>query len=115
MPWRSPACCWPPGAPPTGTARKLLLLAGLLLFGAGSLAAGLAETSGQLIAARAGMGVGGAMLVTSTLAVALQIFPAHELLPAIGIWAAVSALGLRHRPADRRGGARASSGGVRSS
>ena len=58
--------------------RRRMLLIGLALFGLGSLAAGLAQTSGQLIAARAGMGVGGALLVTSTLAVAMQIFDADE-------------------------------------
>ena len=52
-----------------------MLLAGLLLFGLGSLAAGLAQTSGQLIAARAGMGIGGALLLTTTLAVAVQTRP----------------------------------------
>ena len=36
--------------------RKKMLLAGLALFGVGSLVAGLAQSSGQLIAARAGHG-----------------------------------------------------------
>ncbi len=51
-----------------------MLATGLALFGIGSLAAGLADTTGQLIAARAGMGVGGALLLTTTLAVVVQIF-----------------------------------------
>ncbi|MDX6313598.1 MAG: hypothetical protein QOF44_3062 [Streptomyces sp.] len=78
--------------------RKKLLLAGLLLFGAGSAAAGLAQSTGQLIAARAGMGVGGALLVTTTLAVALQIFDADERPRAIGVWAAANALGFAAGP-----------------
>ncbi|MFE9191647.1 MFS transporter [Micromonospora sp. NPDC007208] len=78
--------------------RRQMLLAGLVLFGVGSLAAGLASTSGQLIAARAGMGVGGALLVTATLAVAMQVFDAAERSRAIGIWAATSALGFAIGP-----------------
>ena len=36
--------------------RKKMLIAGLVLFGIGSLVAGLADSTGQLIAARGGMG-----------------------------------------------------------
>ncbi|MEU6390978.1 MFS transporter [Streptomyces sp. NPDC046939] len=78
--------------------RKRLLLTGLALFGAGSLAAGLSDTTGQLIAARAGMGVGGALLLTATLAVAVQTFDDDERVRAIGIWAAVNALGFAAGP-----------------
>ncbi|MEU8567924.1 MFS transporter [Streptomyces pathocidini] len=78
--------------------RKLMLLTGLILFGIGSLAAGFAQTTGQLIAARAGMGIGGALLLTTTLAVALQIFDDEERIRAIGIWAAVNALGFACGP-----------------
>ncbi|MDL5202532.1 MFS transporter [Streptomyces sp. ALI-76-A] len=78
--------------------RKKLLTAGLAIFGAGSLAAGLADSTGQLIAARAGMGVGGALLLTTTLAVVMQIFTPAERARAIGIWAAVNALGFACGP-----------------
>ncbi|MFJ3212206.1 MFS transporter [Streptomyces flaveolus] len=78
--------------------RKKMLTAGLALFGLGSLAAGLADTAGQLIAARAGMGVGGALLLTTTLAVVMQIFTPEEHPKAIGIWSAVSALGFASGP-----------------
>lgn len=78
--------------------RRRLLLAGLAVFGTGSLAAGLAQSTGQLIAARAGMGVGGALLATTTLAVVLQVFDAAERSRAIGVWAAVSALGFAAGP-----------------
>ncbi|WP_031484281.1 MFS transporter [Streptomyces bicolor] len=78
--------------------RKKMLLAGLALFGVGSLVAGLADTTGQLIAARAGMGVGGALLLTTTLAVAMQIFSSEEQPKAIGIWSAVNALGFAAGP-----------------
>ncbi|MFD4602838.1 MFS transporter [Streptomyces sp. NPDC058464] len=78
--------------------RKKMLIAGLVLFGAGSLAAGLADSTGQLVAARAGMGVGGALLLTTTLAVAMQIFTPEEHPRAIGIWSAVNALGFAAGP-----------------
>ncbi|WP_327724409.1 MFS transporter [Streptomyces europaeiscabiei] len=78
--------------------RKKMLIAGLVLFGIGSLMAGLAQSTGQLIAARAGMGVGGALLLTTTLAVAMQIFAPEEQPKAIGIWAAVNALGFAAGP-----------------
>ncbi|MFI7499546.1 MFS transporter [Streptomyces sp. NPDC049687] len=78
--------------------RKKLLATGLALFGIGSVVAGLASTPTQLIAARAGMGVGGALLLTTTLAVVMQIFTAEDQPKAIGIWAAVSALGFATGP-----------------
>ncbi|MGW4032637.1 MFS transporter [Streptomyces sp. NPDC004838] len=78
--------------------RKKMLLAGLALFGIGSLAAGLAQTSGQLIAARAGMGVGGALLMTTTLAVVVQIFDDTERIKAIGLWSTVNSLGFAAGP-----------------
>jgi EmrB/QacA subfamily drug resistance transporter len=78
--------------------RKKMLIAGLVLFGAGSLAAGLAGSTGQLVAARAGMGVGGALLLTTTLAVAMQIFTPDEQPRAIGVWSAVNALGFAAGP-----------------
>ncbi|MEW2396617.1 MFS transporter [Streptomyces sp. NPDC046862] len=78
--------------------RKKMLAAGLTLFGVGSLVAGLADSTAQLIAARAGMGIGGALLMTTTLAVAMQIFTPEEQPKAIGIWAAVNALGFASGP-----------------
>ncbi|MBP2051049.1 EmrB/QacA subfamily drug resistance transporter [Streptomyces griseochromogenes] len=78
--------------------RKKMLITGLALFGTGSLVAGFAHSTGQLIAARAGMGIGGALLMTTTLAVAMQIFAPDEQPKAIGIWSAVNALGFAAGP-----------------
>ncbi|MFG3347879.1 MFS transporter [Streptomyces sp. NPDC048018] len=78
--------------------RKRLLAVGLALFGLGSLTAGLADSTGQLIAARAGMGVGGALLMTTTLAVVMQIFDDSQRVRAIAIWATVSSLGFAAGP-----------------
>ncbi|MET9423125.1 MULTISPECIES: MFS transporter [unclassified Streptomyces] len=78
--------------------RRKMLVFGLALFGIGSLAAGLAQTSGQLIAARAGMGVGGALLMTTTLAVVVQVFDDTERVKAIALWSTVSSLGFAAGP-----------------
>lgn len=78
--------------------RRKMLIAGLVLFGIGSLVAGLAQSSGQLIAARAGMGVGGALLITTTLAVVVQIFDDTERVKAIGLWSTVNSLGFATGP-----------------
>ncbi|MFD9817173.1 MFS transporter [Streptomyces sp. NPDC059080] len=78
--------------------RKKMLAIGLALFGLASLGATLATSPGMLIAARAGMGVGGALLVTTTLAVVMQIFDDAERPRAIGIWSSVSSLGFAAGP-----------------
>lgn len=74
--------------------RRRALEIGLLIFGAASLGAAFADTSGQLIAARAAQGIGGALIMPSTLSVLVDVFPREERAKAIGIWAAVAALGI---------------------
>ena len=58
--------------------RRRALEIGLVLFGIASLAAAYSQTSTQLIAARAFMGVGGAMIMPSTLSVLVDVFPREE-------------------------------------
>jgi EmrB/QacA subfamily drug resistance transporter len=71
--------------------RKGMLLAGLAVFGLASLAAGLAGTPGQLIAARALMGVGAAMAFPSTLSLLTNVFTERrERALAIGLWGATT-------------------------
>ncbi len=74
--------------------RKRALQVGLILFGGFSLFAAYAQTSGQLISARALMGIGGALIMPSTLSILVNIFPANERAKAIGIWAATAAVGI---------------------
>src|SRR3954453_1068763 len=52
-----------------------VVLAGLVVFGAGSLACGIAPGAGELVAARIAQGVGAAMLLPGTLAIITHAFP----------------------------------------
>ena len=79
--------------------RKRVFLAGLLAFAAGSTWAAFSGSVGVLIAARASMGIGGAMMMPSTLAIITNMFrdPA-ERQRAIGIWAGTTGLGVSLGP-----------------
>src|SRR5919199_4323608 len=74
--------------------RKPALQAGLLLFGGGSLAVLAVGTSGQLIAVRAVMGIGGALIMPATLSIISNVFPLEERQKAIGIWAGMASIGI---------------------
>ena len=69
---------------------KKILLAGLLLFAAASLAGGLSQGQGQLIVARAFQGLGGAVVAPATLSILTTTFTR----------------GRRAQPRARRSGAR---------
>ncbi|MGZ4272646.1 MAG: MFS transporter [Solirubrobacteraceae bacterium] len=71
--------------------RKGMLLAGLSVFGVASLAGGLMGNPGELIAARAVMGVGSAMVFPSTLSLMSNVFTRRdERARAIGLWGAIT-------------------------
>lgn len=74
--------------------RKRGLAIGLAIFGIGSIGAAYSTSPDLLIAARSVMGVGGALIMPSTLSILTDVFPAHERGRAIGAWAAVSGLGI---------------------
>lgn len=78
---------------------KTLLMAGLLVFGAASLLAAFAPGTGVLIAARALLGVGAAMMMPATLSVIrLSFADDQERALAIGIWASVASGGAAFGP-----------------
>jgi EmrB/QacA subfamily drug resistance transporter len=68
--------------------RVRVFTTGLIWFGACSVVCAIAPTSEVLIAARGAQGVGGALLVPSTLALIMDSFGADERGAAIGTWTA---------------------------
>jgi EmrB/QacA subfamily drug resistance transporter len=74
--------------------RKGALQIGLVIVACASAWTALyAETSNQVIFARAAMGLGAALVMPSTLSVVLVVFPSEERGKAIGIWAAMAGVG----------------------
>jgi EmrB/QacA subfamily drug resistance transporter len=66
--------------------RKRVLAAGLALFGLASLLCAYSRSPGQLIAARAALGLGGAMVMPQTLSIITNVFEPAERPRAIAIW-----------------------------
>ena len=74
--------------------RRRIFLAGLVGFTLFSLLGGLAQTGGELIAARAAQGVGGALLAPATLSLLTATFTEHhDRRRALGVWSATAASG----------------------
>ncbi|WP_104202835.1 MFS transporter [Billgrantia saliphila] len=79
--------------------RRRLLLIGALAFATASVIAAYATSATMLIAARAALGVAGATLMPSTLALISNLFGvARQRALAIGIWATMFALGMAAGP-----------------
>jgi EmrB/QacA subfamily drug resistance transporter len=79
--------------------RRGALVSGLAIFGGASLASAFAESANMLIITRALMGIGGALIMPTTLSILTNVFPAEERAKAIGIWAAVAGIGVGIGPA----------------
>jgi EmrB/QacA subfamily drug resistance transporter len=74
--------------------RRRVFIAGLALFSVASLLGGIAQTSGELTAARAAQGLGGAVLSPATLTIIMTTFTEGEKRHrALGAWGAVAGLG----------------------
>jgi EmrB/QacA subfamily drug resistance transporter len=80
----------PAGALGDRIGRKRVLLAGLVIFGAGALVATTLSAPGPLIAVRAVMGLGAALIMPTTLSIITATFPAGERDRAVGAWAGVA-------------------------
>jgi len=74
--------------------RKLALQAGITIFGLASLGALIADSAAEVIVIRALMGVGAALIMPATLSIIANVFPPEERGKAIGIWAALAAVGI---------------------
>ncbi|MFJ6079849.1 MFS transporter [Streptomyces sp. NPDC092369] len=70
--------------------RKPMLVAGLGVFGAANVAAGVAPTTEVMLAARVAGGIGAAMIMPITLAVITSTFPQEQRGKAIGVWTGVA-------------------------
>lgn len=79
--------------------RKHTLQIGLFIFGAASFFAAHATSSNELIGARSVMGIGGALIMPSTLSIITDVFPREERGKAIGIWTGMAAVGIATGPA----------------
>lgn len=77
---------------------KRMYLVGLGVFTAASIACGLAQSSGQLIAARVLQAVGSAMMSPQTLSIITKVFPADRRGAAIGVWGSFSGLAVAVAP-----------------
>ncbi|MGA6154258.1 MFS transporter [Stenotrophomonas sp. NPDC087984] len=78
--------------------RRRTLVLGLLVFGAASGLAAAAPSVWWLIAMRALMGVGAALVMPATLAVLVVVFPEQERPRAFAVWSAVASVGMAAGP-----------------
>ncbi|MFJ5214139.1 MFS transporter [Streptomyces sp. NPDC088354] len=79
--------------------RRRVFALGMALLGAGSLVVFLASGAGTVIVGQALMGIGGAAILPNSLSLVTHMFPdPQERTRAVGIWVAVSGIGLAFGP-----------------
>ncbi|USB31859.1 MFS transporter [Paenibacillus sp. YPG26] len=74
--------------------RKKMLICALIMFGIASVASAYAHTAGQLIAGRAFLGLGAAILLPMSMSIIPVIFTEQERPKAIGIWVTANSIGI---------------------
>ena len=75
--------------------RKLAMQIGMVIFAVGSVYAALiAQTATELIIARVIMGLGGALVMPTTLSIINNAFPKSERPRAVAIWSAIAGVGM---------------------
>jgi EmrB/QacA subfamily drug resistance transporter len=79
--------------------RKRVFVVGMAIFAAGSVASATAQSETAIIAGRVVQGIGGAALISLSLAITCDAFPGGSQPQAIGIWTAVSSIALAIGPA----------------
>lgn len=83
----------PMGALGDRVGRRTILLAGTVVFAAGSVAAAMSDTTTALIASRVVMGLGAAMIMPGTLSTITSTFPDHRRARGVAIWSGFAAAG----------------------
>jgi len=78
--------------------RRGALVLGLVVFGGGAVAGSLVDSSTGVIAARAVMGVGAALIMPATLSLLAASFPRAERAKAITLWTATAGLAIAAGP-----------------
>jgi EmrB/QacA subfamily drug resistance transporter len=78
--------------------RRTVLVIGLSIFALASVMAALSDSPGELIAWRAVMGIGGAAVQPTTLAVITNVFPGPERARAIGVWSGTAGIAVAGGP-----------------
>ncbi len=82
----------PAGRAADSIGRRECFLAGLVVFGIASLGCAVAPELPALIACRALQAAGAAVLIPTSLGLALSVFPPHQRGTAVGVWAGVGAV-----------------------
>jgi EmrB/QacA subfamily drug resistance transporter len=86
------------GALADARGRRRVLVIGLVVFAAASALSSYASTPEELIAWRAVMGLGGAVVPPTTLAIIKDSFPASDQGKALGVWSAIGGLSVAFGP-----------------